>query len=235
MFLHGLCAAAWTNYLVDIVLAVVLFGYVLYCSKRGFIDCFFGFFSTIIALVAAIFLAKAIVNWTDGLFGLRGWFDKTFTNAFMKVEGFDTHVVGEGTEAALKAKNVPSILAQLVLKMTKGSHEGVVLAEALGDVTSSLATTLTCGVLVFILAKLVMRLLKGVLESVAEKIKLVGAANALLGALVGVLGFTLLVSTVLSVLAVIPVQAINNALAKSVLVGWIYKYNPIMWLIGLLL
>lgn len=235
MFLRNLCALQWTNYLVDAVLVLVLLGYVVYCAKRGFIDCFFGFFSTIIALLVAIFLAKAFVNLTGGLFGLRKALDKNFTDAFMKVKGFDSHFVGEGTGEMLKSKNVPAILVQLVLKMTKSAQEGTVLAVALGDVTSSLATTIIGGVLIFIVAKLLLRLAKGLLGKIADSLKIIGAANTLLGAVVGGLGFTLLVSFILSVLAVIPVQAINNTLNNSLLVGFIYKHNPIIWLLGLLL
>ena len=235
MFLQNLCAVQWTNYLVDGVLALVLLGYVIYCAKRGFIDCFFGFFSTIIALLAAIFLAKVLLNVTGGLFGLKNTLDKTFTDAFMKVKGFDTHVVGESTEEMLKSKQMSAILVQLVLKMTKSAEQGTVLAVALGDVTSSLATTILCGAAIFILAKLLMRLMKGVLEGVAQRLKIVGAVNTLLGGFVGVLGFTLLVSFVLSIFTLIPVQAVSNALSKSFLVGFIYKYNPVIWLIGLVL
>ena len=235
MFLQNVCAMQWTKYLVDGVLALVLLGYVIYCAKRGFIDCFFGFFSTIAALLAAVFLAKLLVNVTGGLFGLRDTLNKTFTDAFMKVEGFDTHVVGESTEEMLKSKHMSAILVQLVLKMTKTAEEGTVLAVALVEVTSSLATTILCGVAIFILAKLLMRLTKGILEKVAQKLKIVGAANTLLGAVVGVLGFTLLLSFVLALLSLIPVQALNDAFNKSLLVGFLYKYNPVIWLIGLIL
>ena len=235
MFLQNLCAIRWTNYLLDGVLALVLLGYVIYCAKRGFIDCFFGFFSTIIALIAAIFLARVLVNATGGLFGLEKTLDKRFTDAFMKVKGFDTHVVGEGTAQALKDNNTSTILAQLVLKMTKSAQDGTVLAVALGNVTASLATTIICGVAIFILVKLLMRLMKGGLEKIAQNLKIVGAANTLLGAFVGVLGFTLLISFIVSIFTIIPVQAVNNALSRSVLVGLIYKYNPVIWLVGLVL
>ena len=235
MFLQNLCAIRWTNYLLDGVLALVLLGYVIYCAKRGFIDCFFGFFSTIIALIAAIFLARVLVNATGGLFGLQDALDKRFTDAFMKVKGFDTHVVGEGTAQALKDNNTSTILVQLVLKMTKSAQEGTVLAVALGDVTASLATTIICGVAIFILVKLLMRLMKGGLEKIAQNLKIVGAANTLLGAFVGVLGFTLLISFIVSIFTIIPVQAVNNALSRSILVGLIYKYNPVIWLVGLAL
>ena len=235
MFLLNLCAIRWTNYLVDGVLVLVLLGYVIYCAKRGFIDCFFGFFSTIIALLAAIFLAKVVLNATGGLFGLQDALDKRFTDAFMKVKGFDTHVVGEGTAQALKDNNMSTILAQLVLKMTKSAQDGTVLAVALGNVTASLATTIICGAVIFIAVKLLMRLMKGGLEKIAQNLKIVGAANTLLGAFVGVLGFTLLISFIVSVFAIIPAQTVSDALNKSILVGLIYKYNPVLWLIGLAL
>ncbi len=235
MFLQNLCAIQWTNYLVDLVLAAVLIGYVVYCAKRGFIDCFFGFFSTIVAFLVAIFLAKALAKATGGLFGLQKALDRNFTDAFMRVDGFDTHYVGEGTKETLKANGVSAVLAQLVLKLTKSAEKGTVLAVALGDVTASLATTIFCAVILFIAAKLILRLTKGGLEKIAGKLKIIGAANTLLGGFVGVLGFTLLVSAVLAVFAVLPIRTLNNAFNDSFLVGFIYKYNPVMWLIGLLL
>jgi ABC-type transport system involved in multi-copper enzyme maturation permease subunit len=78
-------------------------------------------------------------------------------------------------------------------------------------------------------------LARGVLEKIAGKLKIVGVANTLLGAFVGVLGFTLLVSVVLAVFAILPIGALNNAFNNSILVGAIYKYNPVIWLLGLLL
>jgi len=235
MFLQNLCAMQWTNYLVDVVLAVVLIGYVVYCSKRGFIDCLFGFFSTIVAFLVAVFFAKAFVFLTGGLFGLRGAMYKGFTKLFMRLDGFNAPVVGGSSVATLKNSGVSAILARLVLKMSKGAPEGVMLAEAVGYLTAKLASVLLSGIIIFVAVKLLLRLTKGALEKTAEKIKILDATNTLLGAFAGFLGFTLLVSSVLAVLSLFPISAINSAIDNSMLVGFLSKYNPIVWLIGLLL
>ena len=236
MFLGNLCAIQWTNFLVDGVLVLVLLGYMIYCGKRGFVDCFFGgFFSTLLALAAAIFLANILVDATDGLFGLQEWFEETFTEAFSKVDGFDTIVVGDHAEAILKEKNVPAFLVQIVLKAVDGARYGTILAVALGNITAKFAAALTAGIVVFILAKILLMVLRGALLRMAEKMSLLSGLDALLGVIIGVLGFAILVSFVLSVLTVIPFPAINDFLDKSFLASYAYKYNPLVWIFGFLL
>ena len=40
--LQMLCAG-FANYLVDIILILMIAGFILVCARRGFIDCFFEF------------------------------------------------------------------------------------------------------------------------------------------------------------------------------------------------
>ena len=62
--------AEFTHYVVDIVALAVILITALVSLKKGFIRCLFGFVSTIIAIVLALFLTKPVISWTNGMFGL---------------------------------------------------------------------------------------------------------------------------------------------------------------------
>lgn len=235
--LNGLCAVRWTNYLVDAVVLLFLAGYVIVCAKRGFVDCFFTFLSTTIAFIVAVMFAKAILSGTNGLFGLQGVMQNGFTRAFAKISGFDTPVSSEGMEGALADKNIPAIIASLAVKWfgKEDLAASVTLAQVFGGVTANLLCLLLVGVLIFIIVKLLLLFLRKLLNTIVEKISLLGGVNTVLGAIIGVLQGLLIVSVALSVLALIPIPAVTNYLLHCPILGWLYNNNPLVWLLGLFL
>ena len=102
--------ASWLHYAIDGVVILVAFIFAVKSAKKGFVDCFFGFVSTILAIIAAFTFMKGLLAWTDGLFGLQGAIENGLIGAFGKVKGFDVDVSAAGMEAALEDKNLPSFL-----------------------------------------------------------------------------------------------------------------------------
>ncbi len=238
MYTNLICAATWTGYIADGVVILLALILTIVCAKRGFIGCLLGAVSTLIALIAAIFLAKPVLNLTDGLFGLQEKLYLSFSESFAKIKGFNTDVSAIGVEAALKEYDVTAVLAALVLKLV-GKQEtlapGTTLAGLLGDATSSLAATLITGIALFILIKLTVFLAKGIMKGLVKKVKLVNGVDTLLGALVGFLEAFLIVCGVLAVLAVIPVDSISTYLEGTLFVGKLFVHNPLVSLLGLFL
>ena len=157
---NTLAVAKWTNYVVDIIVILFLVGFAIVCAKKGFIECLFGFLSTIVALVTASVLAKVIVDATNGWFGVQNWLADLLTTAFGKISGFET-VISEGSiESALLDKNLPVILANLALKyFGKGDvPDTMTLAQVFGGTTSRLICLLVTGALVFLIVKLLLLL-----------------------------------------------------------------------------
>ncbi|MBQ9729593.1 MAG: CvpA family protein [Clostridia bacterium] len=68
--MNNLCAFTIANWL-DIAFVVILLLFSVVGAKKGFVAAFFGFISTIIALVAAFLLGDKVMEWTNGLFGLE--------------------------------------------------------------------------------------------------------------------------------------------------------------------
>ena len=231
---YGLCAAKLTNYLVDIIVVVVLVGFALVCARKGFIECFFNFVSTVAAVFVALLLAKAVISLTGGLFGLQDTFESSFEKAFLKIEGFDLDISIGGLQNALAEKNIPNFLVEMVVD-TFGNKEivaGTTLAMVVGGTLAKYAVTLITWIALFLLTKLVTGILKSILTALAEKITLIGKLNTLLGCAVGLIEGLLLIYGVLSVLALIPSDTITAYLNGSLFVGWLYNNNLINLLLG---
>ncbi len=236
--LYGLCAPPWAKYILDGVVLIFFVVMALIGGKKGFINWFFGIISTVVALLLAITLAKALLVGTNGLFGLEDWFAKKFGGGFAKINGFDADISASGVEAALKEHDVSAVLSRLVIKMVGVQTElapGTTLAQLLGDSTATLAATLLCGVILFIAAKLLMRIVRKILNAVAEKISLVGGVNTLLGSVFGFLQALLIVSVVLALLALLPFESLSSYLSSTLLVGIIYENNPLIYVLAFFL
>ncbi len=231
---YNLCVAKFTNYLVDIIIVLVLVGFAFACAKKGFIECFFNFVSTLVSVLVAILLAKAVISLTGGLFGLQDSMMNSFEKAFLKIEGFDLDISVSGLQNALAEKNIPDFLAKMVVD-TFGNKEivaGTTLAMVVGGTLAKYAITFITWIILFLIARLIMMILKSILTKLAEKITLIGAVNTLLGCVVGLIEGLLLIYAVLAVLALIPSDAITVYLNGSFFVGWLYNNNLINLLLG---
>ena len=238
MYTNALCAVEWVGYIADIAVALIALVMLIVCAKKGFINCFFGTISTLVALIIAFSFAKSVLTSTNGLFGLQSWFYKTFEESFAKLQGFDADVSAQGVETALKENNVSALLASLVLKVA-GKQEtieaGTTLAMLLAEATSALAATICSGLALFILIKIGVRIIRGILNAVAEKLPLIKGLNILLGAVVGVLQVVLIVCTVLAILTVFPIVSVSEYLDNTLYLGWLAQNNPLVNIIGMFL
>lgn len=238
MLLNLLSATPITNCIADIV--VVLFAFILVnvCAKKGFINCFFGTISTLLAFLVAMSFTEIFVNITGGLFGLDGFIQGKLETAFTNINGFNADISQSGVEAAIQEQNVPAILAGLVMKLV-GSQEtiptGTTLAMLLSDATSSLGVTLIAGVTLFVVTKLFVRLMRGILTVIADSIQLIHGVNLLLGALVGFLEASLIVCGILAVFAIFPNEDIVSYLSKTIFLGELYVHNPLITIMGFML
>ena len=229
----------WYHWLGDLVVLIFIVVFAIVCAKRGFIDCFFSFVSTILSLVIAFSFAKLVVGWTNGLFGLQGLLDTKLTEAFSKMAGFNEDISAQGVEAAMQNGNVQvsAILGRLILNSVGQGDVavGTTLGMLCGEAVAKLACTLLCGVALYFLTQLILLLLKGILNGIANSIPAVDAVNTSLGALVGVIESVLLVCVVLSVLTLFPSVTISNYLNTSILLGFLYNHNPLVLLISVIL
>ena len=69
--LQALNAVSWIHYALDGVVLLLILIFAAKAAKKGFVKCFFKFISTIIAIVVAFLFMNAVLEWTNGLFGLQ--------------------------------------------------------------------------------------------------------------------------------------------------------------------
>lgn len=233
--LSQLCFS-WQHAVADVIVCLFLICFTVVCAKRGFIDCFFGFVSTFAALIVAVSLAKAVMGWTNGLFGFRGFLNSSLTKWFSKFDGFDVDISSVGAQEALNAADLPAVIAKLILKNYGGTLEsGTTLGMLLGGTVSKLLCLLLTGLCLFLAVKLVLALLRSILNAVASHIPLVDGLNALLGAIVGLLEGLCIVCAVVSLLTLFPSETITNYFSQTYLVGALFEHNPLVALLGLFL
>lgn len=233
MTLQMLCAG-FANYLVDIIVVLILAGFTLVCARRGFIDCFFEFVSTIAAFLFALLLTKAVVSATGGLFGLQDVMGKSLEGAFLKIKGFDTELSAVGMEAALEAKNIPGFLVRLIVNTFGDSTlpAGTTIATVAGGSVARLATMLIVFALLYALVWFVFFLLRKILNALAEKITLVHRVNCILGGVAGFVEGILIVYGVLALISLIPSEGMMTYFNNSILVGFLYNNNLLSIMLG---
>ena len=232
----ALCANGYIGYILDAVILVGLLIHILISGKRGFVKKIFHFASGIVALIAAVTLAKVTVSATNGLFGLMDVLTEKFEGMFANSEGFNIPL-GEGDDlkSLLQTKDLVAIIATLIVKKYSSDFVGKTLAFLAGSTIAELLCTLIAGFALFFLLKVVCRLLSKVLTAIFNKIKLLAKINKWLGRLLGLLEGIFVISVIISVLTLIPSEGIATFFNSSIILRVLYNHNPIVWLLGLFL
>lgn len=215
--------------IADILVCVVFLIFAFVAMKKGFVECFFSLVSTALAILLAFLFMKAFVRWTNGLFGLQDVILDACHGAFIKIKGFDIDVSAEGMRALLEEKNFPNFLIQSMVESVGNAEveAGTTIALLLAQKVSGFAVGLLAWFLLFFLFKLLLLLTRKLLHSVIDKLPIVGAVNHLLGFLVGALQGVFIVSAVVALFAIIPLEGMNAFFNDGVIIGWLYNHNPI--------
>lgn len=232
-----LCARTALNYAVDVFVFLFLVAFVFICAKRGFVECLFSLLSTAIALFVAVTFAKLLLSVTGGLFGLQGALENGLTGSFAKLEGFNAEVSAQGIEESLATQNLPAILANLAVKWFGKTQppEGTTLAMVFGGVCARLLSLLLVGAIIFVLCKVLLYFIKRALNNFVESIVILDSINTALGAGVGLIYGLLIISTLLSFVSLFPIAWVQEQIAGSIFLGWMYDHNLFIWSLGLLL
>ena len=230
----SLLSANWLPYAIDAAVVILIVLFAVSSAKKGFVECFFGFISTIVAVVAAFTFMKSLLSWTGGLFGLQNFIQEAVVGGLGKVTGFDIDVSAAGIEAALADKNLPSFLINIVVDSV-GNQEvpiGTTLAMVVGASIAELTATLVSWLVVFILMKIALRIVRGILTSIVERLPIVGSLNHLLGFVVGGIKGLLIVCGVIAVVALIPAEGLNTFFNQTTILRFLYNDNPLHVVFG---
>lgn len=224
-------------YIADIVFMLALVVFSLFGAKKGLIKTFFGFVSTVVAIIFAFLFASLALDWTNGLFGLEKIICDGIGNALSKIEILSIDVSAEGLSAALEGISLPMFLKEAIVEevAVEGVAAGTTLGMIVGKTVGEFLTLLVCGVLVFFLMKLLMKLFEGIFNKLVDNWDLTRAINTLLGALIGLIKGVLIVSLIIAGLSLIPMEWMTEFFDNTLILKELFHNNPInailAWLI----
>ena len=233
--LEALCATLIHN-AVDLIAVGGLAVFAIIATKKGFINCFFSFISTIVAIFVAFLFMNTFLRITGGLFGIRKLLEIGCTKAFENVNGFNIDISNQGLEAALADKSLPQFLINTVIAEFGNANlePGTTIAMLVGSTLGGFIASLLAWGILFLAVKLLSRVVRKLLTSVIEKIPLIGALNHLLGFFIGVIQGILVVSIVIGFLSILPIEGVTAFFDNCIFVGWLYHYNPLTLILSLI-
>ena len=223
-------------YALDIACALILIIWAFIGAKKGFVKCFFGLVSTLIALVLAITLASTVSGWLDSAFGMTGFFSVKFDNTFLKINVFDADISSVGIASALENVNLPGFLKDLILKNlgeVNNLPAGTTLASQVAPVASQFVGLLISGLVIFIVARLLLLIVEKILSSIVRSWSVAAALNGILGFVVGALKALIVICAVLALLSLIPSDGLVSFFDKTIVLKYLFNENPLTKLLGL--
>ena len=195
-------------YALDIACALILIIWAFIGAKKGFVKCFFGLVSTLIALVLAITLASTVSGWLDSAFGMTGFFSGKF----------------------------PGFLKDLILKNlgeVNNLPAGTTLASQVAPVAAQFVGLLISGLVIFIVARLLLLIVEKILSSIVRSWSVAAALNGILGFVVGALKALIVICAVLALLSLIPSDGLVSFFDKTIVLKYLFNENPLTKLLGL--
>ena len=227
-------SVSWATLTIELLAVIVIIGFAMLSAKRGFVDCFFSLITTVVALIVALLLMRGVLRWTNGLFGLQGLLENGCASALGKIKGLNADVSNAGLQAMLEEQDIPAFLAKLVVDSVGNSEipAGTTLAMVVGAPLGRLITSLIVFFVLFLTTKFILTLIKRAISNFVNELPVISGVNRLLGFLVGLLQGILIVSLVVAILGVIPVDGIGAFFNKGWVLKVLYNHNPINYIIG---
>lgn len=204
----------------DVALVLVVLVYCIKGLKKGFIHSMVGAIGNVGILIGAIFSAKYIAGWLNKLYNFSAFFAGKITGAFHG-EFYETVRVA-GTEGSSLVGDIPDgtfgPLKTIIKKILNGTtfSADATVGEVLGTALGSLLFVIICGVLAFIVFKVVLAILGKIVDN-ATKGTSFGLIDKVLGFVFGAVKSAIVVGSfavILVALTLIP--TVNNFVGPTI-------------------
>lgn len=218
-------------YLLDAGLILAIIIWALIDGKRGFITCFFSFVSAIVCTLAVLFLSSPVLRVTNGLFGLEGVIQGGIGNWLSGIKPFNLDMSNDGWEIVLQGVSLPQFLKKAVVAEVEGVTgaipPGTLLGHYAGNAIGGFLATGICAVVVFIATKLLMKLMRGILNRIARASFVIEKVNLLGGMAAGAFKAFAITCIALALLSLIPSQGMTEFFNRTLILKALYNNNPL--------
>lgn len=207
---------------VAIILGVVISSIIGY--RKGLLKSVLSIFSWIVCLLIAIFTAKYVAGWLNGLYDFSALVGSKISKTLIGSNEYFSRAINsfankEEIIASLESVNTNGLLKQLIkavfsastVDMTSEVSVGSFLGDCLGDVS----IVVIAGVLVFIILKTVVTILSKLFDKI-DKTVILGGLNKLLGLALGLLRAGIIIVGINVILVTSSLIPASNKLINTV-------------------
>ncbi|MGD9901458.1 MAG: CvpA family protein [Spirochaetales bacterium] len=222
---------------LDIVIIVIMLIFIISGFARGFLSSLLKLFSSVVSLAIAVWLAKPVAVFIDGIVNMNSWFADKIAAAFSSMDAFFNLTVGvdfpggapgaDITGAILKdeiANGVSSIGAifktalNFFIQDNATITNGTVLKDWFGQLLGGIAALIVAAVLIFIAIRIVVAILSKVFDAITKNAA-IGGLDRLLGLALGAAKGALVIAVMFAIYSVVSVVPGVEAATSSIIDG----------------
>lgn len=222
------------NY-IDLIIALLLAAFGVYGLIRGFMKQVIGMLSTVCALAIAYLFASRLA---DLLLSKTAVANLTETIKNFLGEDWNIEIPIAKLGEFLSNKNLPSFIVSIIEKAANSvSAESINIADVAAEVISRYAVIGLSFIGLFLIGKLLFFLLERFLAFIIKRtpIKIV---DRILGVSVSIIKVSIGIWIAVFLIMILPIESFNSlksAISESYLGTLYYKYNPISYLLSLII
>lgn len=222
------------NY-IDLIIALLLAAFGVYGLIRGFMKQVIGMLSTVCALAVAYLFASRLA---DLLLSKTAVANLTETIKNFLGEDWNIEIPIAKLGEFLSNKNLPSFIVSIIEKAANSvSAESINIADVAAEVISRYAVIGLSFVGLFLIGKLLFFLLERFLAFIIKRtpIKIV---DRILGVSVSIIKVSIGIWIAVFLIMILPIESFNSlksSISESFLGTLYYKYNPISYLLSLII
>lgn len=223
-FNKGVSMMATIGLIIDVLIigALVIFGIIGF--NKGFLKSFISLFSWVVCIIIAIFTAKYVASWINGIYDFSALIGDKIANGLINANEFFARAVSEFSSTEDIINNLPSDLNGLLRQLIKVVFSNTSvdmsstdsIASLVGSSLGHICMVIIAGILVFIILKIVIALLSRLFDNIART-KILGGLNKVFGLLFGLLKagcVIVLLNCILVALSLIP--AVNDTITPLI-------------------
>lgn len=202
MLVRSLPMFATIGIIIDIVIIAILIIFSIIGLKKGFFKTVLSVFSWSVCLFIAIFTAKYVAGWINGLYNFSNLIGNGISKSLIKSNEFfaqSINVYQAGGKDALIAAipgDVNALVKQLIKVAFSNTNVDMTSSDSIGSVVGlglgQISMIVISGILVFIVLKIAIALLSKLFDHMS-KTKIIGGLNRFLGMVLGLLRGALII------------------------------------------
>lgn len=210
--------------IIDVAVILVFVISAIIGLKTGLLKSVLSVFSWGVCLIIAIFTAKYVAGWINGLYDFSGLLGNKISTSLTNLNEFFGQSINSFANKEEIINSLPSnlngLLKQLIKAVFSTSTVDMTSNETIGSfvgtILGEISMVIIAGLLVFIVLKIVIALLSKLFDNI-EKTKVLGGLNKILGLVLGLARAALIVvviNCVLVGLSLIP--AVNKVITPAI-------------------